>query len=73
MRRGHDGKKRFKTRDLAERQARITLERCGHIMTPYQCRYCDKWHLGHDVANRVRTLDAAFAARDRMMEARAGV
>ena len=51
--RGCDGKEAFDSESGATAALRL-YERLRHLrsgdgMTPYQCEFCGKWHLGHSV------------------------
>ena len=46
-------KRRFPSRDAATHEAeRLEREAGGIRLVAYRCRYCDRWHVGHEHPGR---------------------
>ena len=50
QRRGCMGKQRYPSKRMAMATARLIHERHSDWMSPYRCKLCGKWHLGHSRA-----------------------
>jgi hypothetical protein len=53
------GKRRYFTRAIAKRESSRIRREGGDKLRPYQCRYCQQWHLGH------RPGEATYLREDR--------
>ena len=44
----------YPLKSSAERDAALTTKQAGKLISAYQCRFCEKWHIGNDPANNKR-------------------
>ena len=53
-----EGKKLYRTGDVADRRAESASRRTGHLILSYKCPDCGYWHIGHadQAQQRVRNL-----------------
>ena len=54
---GCRGKRRYCTKDAAERAAAKMLKKKGVQLEPYPCPFCRKWHIGKSNEGVIKLLE----------------